>query len=161
MKKITLFSILLLVLNCSKKEEQNKSNLNNDIITQTKFVEFDFHDEELQQNLNKAIVKGDTMAYIRSYKKYSINGRDKEFLYYAILMAEKNNYKKAYYDIALILSLPPTDSLKGKYKYNSKFGEYSFAKSYEMGDEAAIEIAKYYKEKNETIPKSTLVYCKK
>ncbi|MFP3534166.1 hypothetical protein SB763_32960, partial [Burkholderia sp. SIMBA_042] len=76
------------------------------------------------------------------------------------LMAEKNNYKKAYYDIALILSLPPTDSLKGKHKYNSKFGEYSFSKSYEMGDEAAREIAKYYKEKNETIPKSSSIYCK-
>ncbi|MCW3162873.1 hypothetical protein [Chryseobacterium oryctis] len=161
MKKIISFSLILLLFNCSKKEEQKKSKTTKDTIPKTTFVTFDFHDKELQENLNKAITKGDTIAYIRSYKKYSINGRDKEFLYYAILMAEKNNYKKAYYDISLILSLPPTDSLKGKFKSNSKFRDYSFYKSYEMGDEAAKEDIKYmFTEKNEIIPKSSSIYCK-
>ncbi|MFP3577782.1 hypothetical protein, partial [Brevibacillus sp. SIMBA_040] len=84
----------------------------------------------------------DTLAYIRSYKAYTTNGKSKEFLYYAIIMAEKNNYGRAYYDISRILALRTDDPLVTKYNYSSKFGNYSFLKSYELGDDFAKDDVK-------------------
>ncbi|MBT2620372.1 hypothetical protein [Chryseobacterium sp. ISL-6] len=160
MKKIVFLLLVLLLFNCTKKTELKKKISDNDTINKTEFVKFDFNDKELQNNLSKAILDGDTIAYIRSYKKYTTNGRDKEFLYYAILMAEKNNYKRAYYDISRILALRTDDPLSKKYKFSSFFGTYSFLKSYEMGDDFAKEdIKDFYLEKKIPIPKSSSVYC--
>ncbi|WP_370899697.1 hypothetical protein [Chryseobacterium gossypii] len=161
MKKIKLFLALLLLFNCAKKEKQINKIVNNDSINRFEIPKFDFHDKELQTNLNKAILNGDTLGYIRSYKTYTINGRDKEFLYYAIIMAEKHNYRRAYYDISRILSLRPTDSIYKKNNYSSKFGDYSLLKSYELGDDFAKDDVKdFYINEHKPIPKSSSIYCK-
>ncbi|WP_449397451.1 hypothetical protein [Chryseobacterium wanjuense] len=111
MKKIFSLLILSLFYNCNKDINHEEKRIVKDTISQTNSSTFNFNDQELQGNLNKAILEGDTIAYRKCYKKYVINGRDKEFLYYAIIMAEKNNYKGAYYDISRILAIPVEDPL--------------------------------------------------
>lgn len=161
MKKIILFSLILFLFNCTKNDKQVNKTINKDTIKKSEIPKFDFHDKELQENLDKAILKGDTLAYIRSYKAYTTNGKSKEFLYYAIIMAEKNNYKRAYYDISRLLALRTDDPLVTKYKYSSSFGFYSFLKSYELGDDFAKDDVKdFYVNENKSIPKSSSVYCK-
>jgi hypothetical protein len=160
MKKVILFLQILLLINCTKGDNKVVKTVKKDPILKNGFVKFDFHNKELQDNLNKAILDGDTLAYIRSYKTYSINGRDKEFLFYAVIMAEKHKYRRAYYDISRILLIRPTDSIYKKYDYSSRLGDYSFLKSYELGDEFAKEdIKDFYINKNKRIPKSSSIYC--
>jgi len=161
MKKIILFSLTLFLFNCTKNNRQANKTINKDTIKKSEIPKFDFNNKELQENLKKAILKGDTLAYIRSYKAYTINGKDKEFLYYAVVMAEKNNYKRAYYDISRILALRTDDPLVTKYNYSSSFGFYSFLKSYELGDDFAKEdINDFYINENKPVPKSSSIYCK-
>lgn len=160
MKKISLL-LFLTMLNCAKENKVSQSKEFKSDSIDSVIPDFNFNDKILQANLDKAILHGDTLAYIRSYKTYTINGRDKEFLYYAIVMAEKHNYKRAYYDVSRILSLKPTDS-EYKHNYSSTFGTYSFLKSYEMGDEFAKDDVKdFYIKTNKLIPKSSSVYCPK
>ena len=119
---------------------------------------FDFNDKTLKENLNKAIYKGDTIAYNTACKQYAIDGRYKEFLYYAILMAEKNNYRDAYWDISNILSFEDDHPLFDKFQ--SKYGTYSILKAYELGQRGARSSMKYvYTDKGNPIPSSSSVYC--
>ncbi len=143
MKKIILFSIFILVVACNKtNNQQNESpkkesqelknildeeNSNKKEYTHYKDNKFDFNDKNLYKNLNKAINEGDTIAYKSASKYYIVNGRYKEFLYYAILMAEKNNYREAYWDISTILASESNE-------FTSQYGTYSLLKSYEMGE---------------------------
>ncbi|MFP3594699.1 hypothetical protein [Chryseobacterium sp. SIMBA_038] len=159
MKKIILFLTIFLLFNCTKNNKRVNDSAK-DIHEKSENPKFDFHDKELQTNLNKAILNGDTLAYIRSYKAYTTNGKSKEFLYYAIIMAEKNNYGRAYYDISRILALRTDDPLVTKYNYSSKFGNYSFLKSYELGDDFAKDDVKdFYINENKSIPTSSSIYC--
>lgn len=146
------------LLSCNEKNKHTDNDLSQkkDLISQ----KFDLDNPAIKQDLDNAILKGDTIAYVKSYKAYTINGKSKEFLYYAILMAEKNNYKRAYYDISRILALRTDDPLYKKYKFSSSFGTYSFFKSYEMGDDFAKEDVKdFYLDKNKKVPKSSSIYC--
>ena len=160
MKKLASLLILFLTLSCAKNDK--KVNKISREIKTLGTPKFDFQNKSLQTNLNKAILDGDTLAYIRSYKSYTTNGKSREFLYYALLMAEKNNYRRAYYDISRILALRTDDPLVTKYNYSSKFGNYSFLKSYELGDDFAKDDVKdFYINQNKPIPKSTSIYCSK
>lgn len=121
-----------------------------------------FVDKKLQQDLEKAIMEGDTLAYQRSYKQYAINGYSKEFLYYAVIMAEKNNFKGAYDDISRILSFELDDPIYNVHQFSSKFGRYSKLKAYELGDSGAkVDVDYLYVKKGEPIPSSESLYCGK
>ncbi|MDW9379165.1 hypothetical protein [Chryseobacterium sp. JV558] len=133
-----------------------KEDTNTEEYTQYKDNKFDFNDKQLYENLKKAIYEGDTLAYKSASKHYIINGRYKEFLYYAILMAEKNNYKEAYWDISSILASEQHEL------YASQYETYSLLKSYEMGDKGAKQSVKnIYTDKGKKIPKSSSIYCSK
>ncbi|MEN4761406.1 hypothetical protein ABEG63_13795 [Chryseobacterium sp. C39-AII1] len=165
MKNLFMLFVLLSLFHCnkttSKENVQLKNVLNdnqpNDYIPYVD-KDFDFNDKKLKENIHKAIYEGDTIAYNKACKQYSNNGRYKEFLYYAILMAEKNNFSDAYWDISNILSIEEDSPLFDKYK--SKYGNYSILKAYELGQRGAKESVKYiYLEKGKKIPKSPSVYC--
>ena len=166
--KNLLLSSLFLLFACNEKNKEDiklknvlsdKNIITNENTTNTDY-KFDFNDKLLKSNLNKAILENDTIAYKSAYKKYVTNGRSKEFLYYALLMAEKNNYKKAYNDVSTILDFEINDPLVVKYKFTSKYGKYSLLKAYELGDLGAKQSANYvYSEKGKKMPKSNSVYC--
>lgn len=174
MKKLLLFSIILFFSSCNKaidkkketaKAEQPKLKniLEKENAQRQEYIpyednKFDFNDKKLYENLKKAIDKGDTHAYDVASKKYMINGRQKEFLYYAILMAEKNNYIQAYTDISTILGIynyeNPSDT-----NFISRYKLYNLLKAYEMGDDGAKQsVDQLYTDKGKKIPKSSSVY---
>lgn len=165
MKKLFLLFILFLLSNCdkstSKADVKLKDMLNEKQTTEyVPYVDnkFDFNDKTLKENLNKAIYEGDTLAYNKACKEYAVNGRYKEFLYYAVLMAEKNNYSNAYWDISTILSFEEDHPLFDKFE--SKYGTYSILKAYELGQRGAKSSMNYvYTEKGKPVPPSSSVYC--
>ncbi|AZA83529.1 hypothetical protein C1637_15260 [Chryseobacterium lactis] len=165
-----MFLSIFLLITCNKTPDQKKEFKNSEQqglknilgkedvnigeYSPYKDNKFDFNDKKLYENLKKAIYEGDTLAYKSASKHYIVNGRYKEFLYYAILMAEKNNYKEAYWDISTILASERHDS------FTSKFGTYSLLRSYELGDKGAKQSVKYiYMDKGKEIPKSNSIYC--
>lgn len=162
-KLLTLITILLLFISCIKEEQKNKQQ--KDVYkpdTSVAFNYLNFDDPKLGVELKKAIMENDTILYKKYYAIYSKSGHIKEFLYYAILMAEKNNYKTAYLHIAEAFDMRLDDPLITKYKFESKFSSYNLLKAYEMGDKNAKQSVKYiYLEKGKPIPKSSSIYCSK
>ena len=143
--KIKIFIISVLLFSCSKENNKNKI--------------IDINNTSADENLNIAIIKGDTIEYAKYYKEYSINGHHKEFLYYAILMAEKNNYSQAYFDIATILEVfnyeNPNNEFLGNYEL------YCVLKAYELGNEQAKQaIEKLYIKSKKPVPNSSSILCK-
>ncbi|MDQ0066044.1 hypothetical protein [Chryseobacterium lathyri] len=169
MKKLLISMLLIFLSNCNKVNEQKNNErkkediklesvsenlLIRDEYSPNKDNKFNFNDKKLQNNLRKAIYEGDIQAYKSASKQYIINGHYKEFLYYAILMAEKNNYKEAYWDVSTILTSEPHNS------FTSQYASYCLLKSYEMGDIGAKQSVNYiYTDKGKKIPKSSSVYC--
>jgi hypothetical protein len=95
MKNTIISSLLILILySCNQREENTKS-----------IVQEFFKDPqrvyELEQN---AIVDGDRIAYDEVFSKYLMDARASEILYISMVMANKWNYPKAYYDTYCILS---------------------------------------------------------
>ncbi|MGK6344436.1 hypothetical protein ACMGDK_19675 [Chryseobacterium sp. DT-3] len=175
MKKLLISMLLIFLSNCNKENKQknneskkediklesvSENQLIRDEYSANKDNKFNFNDKKLQNNLRKAIYEGDIQAYKSASKQYIINGHYKEFLYYAIVMAEKNNSKEAYWDISAILDFETQDPLVKQFHFTSQYGSYSLLKSYEMGDIGAKQSVNYiYTDKGKKIPKSSSVYC--
>lgn len=167
MKNLFISAILFLVVCCNKNISE-KNTVLKDVLNEkptNEYIEykddkFDFNNKTLKENLHKAIYDGDTLAYNKASKEYGIHGRYKEFLYYAILMAEKNNYRNAYWDISTILSFEDSDPLFKTFE--SKYGKYSILKAYEMGQSGAkSSMSSIYTEKGKLVPKASSIYCSK
>ena len=160
-------AIVFLIVCCNKNTSKKSTELKDvlhekltDAYIEYKDDKFDFNNKTLKENLHKAIYNGDTLAYNKASKEYEIHGRYKEFLYYAILMAEKNNYRNAYWDISTILSFEDSDPLFKTFE--SKYGKYSMLKAYEMGQSGAkSSMCSTYIEKGKLVPKASSVYCSK
>jgi len=147
--KRTIILVGIFLMSCGKN---NNSSVKNSNLNEKKIN--NIIDEV---SIEHIILENDTTAYNKAFKEYVINKKQKQFLYYAILMAEKNNYKSAYQDISSILEFTEDDPLK----YDSKLSLYSLLKAYEMDNKIAAESVKYiYTDKGKKIPKSSSVYCK-
>jgi|GEM_PF-3433006 len=149
MKKHVLILLSFFCLyNCKKQQQDSLRNQNDG------YIKFDINNRK--KDLEEAIIKNDTTAYKMYFKEYVVNGYAREFLYYAILMAERNNYKGAYQDTSAILYSTTDDTLS----YRSTFANFTLLKAYEMGDKVATQHVKYmYIEKGKKPPKSTSIYC--
>ncbi|AZA83533.1 hypothetical protein C1637_15240 [Chryseobacterium lactis] len=140
--------ILISLISCSKQETSvNKT------VKETP-DKFNINDDTIKRNLNDAIKKGDTLAYIRSLKAFTVHGYEKEFLYYAIKMAEEHNYPLAYENVYTILV---RISEENGYKTDSKIGDYYLLRAYELGSKSAkYDLESYYKGKKIPNSKSIL-----
>ncbi|MBW8360998.1 MAG: hypothetical protein K0M56_02285 [Kaistella sp.] len=148
---LIVIASFLLVSSCNKNEQKTDKN-NGDINVASDTNVFTEPDVE---ELNRMIVENDTVAYKKYYKRYITSGHSRDFLFYAVLMAEKNNYPMAYMDIANTLDFKLDDPLA----YNSKYALYCMLKAYEMRVDGAEESINYiYTQKGKTIPKSSSIY---
>jgi len=121
--------------------------------------EFDLNNIELNNKINIAISNNDTIGYLKCYKDFSINGYHKEFLYYATIMAEKNNYSQAYFDIATILEVYNFENPNSEFLSNYQI--YCVLKSYELGNNQAKQaVEKLFIKNGKPIPNSNSVLCK-
>jgi len=131
MKKTYLIGFIFgsLFISCNEKKEmeavETKSSNVSDITSASYFMEklLDLHLIDSLDNL--ALNKGDTSAY-NELKKIHYIGQQRStgFLYYALIMSNKFNYKKASYDVYDILIRDSLDDktreMANKYLIQSK-----------------------------------------
>lgn len=88
MNKLLLFLLVCLTLSCTQEVKQNKDN------------SFSMNQPELEINKLKNLIinKGDTSAYNQLDVAF-LDQRHEEFIIYALVMANKYDYPKAYYDV--------------------------------------------------------------
>lgn len=92
---------------------------------------------------------GDTNAYSSLSSDYFISSRLDEFLYYALIMANKYNYSKAYFDVYYTLSHPYSgEEFQELDDRTKRMALYYLLKAYELGDsQASHEAHEIYKDK--------------
>ena len=104
MRKLTLIAYFLLIIGCNKKNDIIES-----VNTGQVFGE-KFDNKNLRDSLaKKAIYSNDTLAYKELKGIYYLSGNTNEFLYYALLMFNRNNYKSSANDIYFILNRTKMD----------------------------------------------------
>ncbi|MDP9956869.1 hypothetical protein J2X97_002528 [Epilithonimonas hungarica] len=119
MRKLTFIAYFLLIISCNKKNDIIES-----VNTGQVFGE-KFDNKSLRDSLaKKAIYSNDTLAYKELKGIYYLSGNTNEFLYYALLMFNRNNYKSSANDIYFILNRTKmdkkTDNFASDYLKKSK-----------------------------------------
>jgi len=109
----------LLVTCCNKKDNIVESVNTMDIYSEK------FNNRKLRDSLaNKAIYSNDTMAYRQLQEIYYLSNNSNELYYYALLMYNKNQYKRSAKDLYFILNKiridEKTDKLAKEYLEKSK-----------------------------------------
>ncbi|RYE54677.1 MAG: hypothetical protein EOP48_11765, partial [Sphingobacteriales bacterium] len=89
--------IILFVCSCTQG-----TTIKNEVSTNQKFIR-QFEDEFRRDSLSKRLLTGDTTSYKELQGDYLYSGHDKEWCYYAFVMANKYNFRDAYIDLYLIL----------------------------------------------------------
>lgn len=139
--KIFILFLILTIISC-KKSEQKKTTFNN-TVDYDKIV-----DDKVNLNnlLHKAINLNDTIAFKRASKIFETSGRDKEFIYYSITMAEKNNYSDAYFETYFLLNA--IDEIEGYNKNKTNYlALFYLFKAFEKGNgHAKYVINELYKD---------------
>ena len=143
MKRTLIIVGLFLFYSCQNKEQKPNESLKDkeenpdEILKQLKS---NVYNEEL---VAKTINTNDTITYHKIANQYLFSHKGKEFFYYALEMAYKNNCSEAYYNIYEIIawSTPkmPKDALNLMNSKQRNFAIYHLLKSYEMG----YDMAKY------------------
>ncbi len=171
MKKIKLLILVLFLYSCDDKDAKKSIITNNtndfvyDMPVNLSKGNVLADRQLLGELLRKAINKNDTIAYNKVASDYIIANMGQEFLYYALTMANRNNYPNAYYDVYVIIkesksSLFNGDTLLEIDERSRNFGVAYLLKSYEMGHSTSkYEIDELFPDKK-TIPKSSHYFAK-
>lgn len=150
MKNKIIFILSALLISC-KEDNKISKNQESDLVFSSRYQY-----SKIRDCLEVAVLKNDTLMYNKFYNESLINNYKKELLCYSIFMAEKNNYRTAYYNISYNLSFGEDEVFYNIYK--SKYGLYCLLKAYEMGDKQAKETVKYnFSKKGKKIPFSSSV----
>lgn len=147
-RKANIFFALLCMIFCACKNDLDQSIVASNVST------LDSSRVNSSALLSKAMNNGDTTAYDEAFA-YSIdrNGHD-HFFYYALQMANRYHYAKAYFHVYFILSTPSDGQGLDKLDTDThRMAMYYLLKAYEMGQEnARSEVAEIFK--NKPVPKS-------
>lgn len=136
MKKTFFFLSLWSIVSCVKDkpdQELNSKNIDNFGTNSASLFLERYNDNVLTDSLKHSIQKGDKKAFDELFDIYSLSGNRNEFLYYAIFMAEKYNYDKAFYAVYFILDKKNTNERL------TSIADYYLIKSFESGDESSKE----------------------
>ena len=113
---------------------------------------------ENRDSIERAINNNDTLSYSEIANHHLLHHMGRDFFYYALTMAYKNNYPDAYYHVFFIIgySTPkiPRDALKLMDSKSRSFALYHLIKSHEMGYSDAIYELRDIFNNNEKIPSS-------
>jgi len=154
--KSIIYSILVIFLyacNSKNQDSFNKKTLQkNDAITNGK---------ETDSLLRKAINDGNIVCYKKAASIYFNENRYNELYFYAMLMANKHNYSRAYYDLYIIINRKGQKindiQMYSDDDFTHKLSIYFLLKSYELGlKEARSNLEEVF---GENIPKSEIFLC--
>ncbi|WP_289659111.1 hypothetical protein [Flavobacterium panacagri] len=113
MKKIIIvlsISILItLITSCKKEDDKNEIIVYED--NSCSYFQRKMNNLELMDSLSKRVIEhGDTLAYNQIQGIYNIaEQKQTSALYYALIMANKYNYNRAYRDVYEILNSDKVD----------------------------------------------------
>lgn len=124
--KLLSYCLIFIFLSCQEKKVEYELKYDNDF---------------LNTMLEKGINNGDTIAYDKAFAYVMQNGGYTEFYYYALLMANKHNYNKAYHSLFILLTREGK-KVNGIDIYSSdektqRLANYYLLKSYELGYKSA------------------------
>lgn len=123
-----LLLLLLLVISCNKKVEDKKNTAMG-----SAFYDGYRNDPKLNELWKLAYKKGDTISYLEMMDIFVLSGHEKEFLYYAICMADKHNYRHANMEVYDILKKLPERNDR-----MDKIANYYLLRAHESGHKGAI-----------------------
>lgn len=127
---IQMLIILLIVCSCKKEIQINKKNEVDGSPASEYQTEY-YDKEKLDKALKSAIDEKNIEAYSNSFRVHVIANKYHEFLYYSILMAEKNKYDQAFYDTYYLLTCEAA--------FKSNLAMYYLLKGYELDNQDAID----------------------
>lgn len=146
----TSLFILAAFISCSdKKDKQHATKAYN--------YRAPLNDRELiNRLLDSSIQYGNDKAYARVASYHLLESQGEEFLYFAVIVANKYNDPLAHYHIYDILAHPRNGrALKNQDLRTQNFALYHLLKSYELGEESAkYQIEEIFGE-NKAVPKSS------
>lgn len=129
--KFNLFFLSVLFFSCNDQKDSYQRK------TET-VPAINVLNDSVYKTVDIAIKSGDTLAYKKAYRYFSINHHEKEFLYYSITMAHTYDWSQAYFDTYTILT-----NVNDENKISNKdLADYYLIKSYEKNNRYAKEIVK-------------------
>lgn len=156
--KFIFLTTIFLLSSCKKNNEgiQKDKKTNNEkekIVSNDDPYQRGYNDKVyLNKLLEDALLKGDTIAYRRAFKEFTISGHNEEFIYYAIKMAERHDVALAYADAYYLLTYRQDEP--------NKIAIFYLLKAYEKGDkDAKSEVKEIFLDKK--IPSSNSFMCNK
>lgn len=143
-----LFFLLILIFSCQEKKDIQETNYDRDF---------------LNSLIEKGINNGDTISYDRAFNYVLEKGGYVEFYYYALLMANKYNYDKAYYNLYILLTREGITyngiEIFSNDEETQRLANYYLLKAYELGHKGAhSNLEEIF---GDNIPKSNDYVCKK
>lgn len=113
MKKIILiFTISLCIFSCKKDKLSNKLTdkskvieENESVSTRSVYTEYFNDKEKVKKLMSRIQTKGDTLAYTELYQIYALSGHKGDFIFVSLFMANKYQYKQAYYNVYKTLNV--------------------------------------------------------
>lgn len=145
-----LLILLTLVISCRENNVENKNIQTKNLIINDYEAEYN-NKENLNKLLKDAIDNYNKDSYFEAFRIHVISNRYEEFLYYSIMMAEKNNFDQAYYDCYYLMTV--------RINKPNKLAMYYLLKAYEKGNEDAKDEIKELFPDTKTIPTSNSFLC--
>ena len=111
----------------------------------------------INEMLDSSFRYGNQSAYNKVSNYYLLNSLDEEFLFYALIMANRYHEPAAYYDVYEILTLKTYDNhLENIDSTTRAIAIYYLLKAHELGYESSkYPIEQIFTSKNRAIPKSS------
>lgn len=164
MKRIFVFLVLLaFFFSCNQPKNSNVPSLSSN---ESDTISTPGRNDDLEKRIGKqgiykmiddAIDNGNRGAYNRVSNYFIMNQREEEFLFPAMIMANRNNYPDAYFDVYYILAAIRYDKdLERMDSTTRNMALFYLLKSYEMGFRSAgYEAEEIFAKQNKPIPKSS------
>lgn len=154
MKILMLAFVLVVILPfCQHSAESSNLNQYSDSIL---IANHRLNQSELNKLIDSALNEGDEMAYNKVSSYYLMNENRDDFLYIALMMANKYSTDEAFFHVYYILNNPRYKADLSNLDLKSRrIALYYLLKSYEMGYETAkYEVEEIFTKQKKAIPQS-------
>ncbi len=142
---------ILLTISCKKEIKVIKKEPTQ--ATPASEYQVEYNDKvTLNKLLTEAIDSNDIDSYSKAFRIHVVANKYHEFLYYSILMAEKNKCGQAFYDTYYLLTCEVT--------FKSNLAMYYLLKGYELGDQDSKDEVEELFPNQKDIPTSCSYLCK-
>ena len=137
--KFILLILMQLVISCSNKHNDKPESLDNDGA-----IHLNQQEESTVTLSDKIILEGDTSAYRSLFIAFLDYRYHEEFLFYAMVMANKYNYPQAYFDVYDFLTNIYLKDVENIDHTTANISTFYLLEAYKKGHHQATDIVKEY-----------------